>query len=215
MNVILKFTFLFLPIIGLGQQTICVYNNWELLGNDTVNLTINNLKQGLWINYETLFESIECYTPKQCTHQKIIKFIHSKGEYINGKKVGEWNHYYETGELKRKVVYSENEEKIGTSFEYFKNGRVKSEQNWINNMIESQKVFYENGLKKYESKFQNQKLVSFKIFYESGEIKYKGLNVNNWEIGEIILYEKSGEKKLAKPKKLGVLLSDEGLIEYL
>lgn len=215
MKATLKFIFLLLPIFTFGQQKVCVYNNYEVLGNDTINLTVDNVKEGLWINYEISYESIECFTPKKCYHQRSIKFINSKGEYLHGKKRGEWNYFYETGEIKRKVFYNDYEEKVGKSTEYFKNVKVKSEQNWNNGKIESQLVFYENGFKKYESKFQNGNIVSFTIFYKSGKIKYRGKDVNKWEIGEILSYKKNGEERFIRPKKLGELLADEGLIEYL
>jgi len=86
-----------MPIFCFGQQNVCVYNNYEVLGNDTINWTTDNIKEGNWIDYEVAYESIECFTPKKCYHQKAIRFIRSKGEYSNEKKL-------ENGNIITKVV---------------------------------------------------------------------------------------------------------------
>ncbi len=215
MKVLLKLILLSIPIFCFSQQEICVYNNFEILGNDTINLMSNNIKEGLWVDYETLSVSTACFTSNECYLKKSIRYIKSKGEYSKGKMVGEWFYYYDTEALKKINQYAENGKQIGTSFEYFKNGNIKSQQKWNNDQLESQIVFFENGNKKFESYFENQSLKSFIIYYESSELKYTGENVKDWKIEHLHYFDKNGQEKMISPKKLGELLSDEGLIEYL
>ena len=45
MKAIIKIILPSIPIVCLGQQKVCVYNDDEVLGNDTINKTANNVFQ--------------------------------------------------------------------------------------------------------------------------------------------------------------------------
>lgn len=204
-----------MPIFCLGQQEVCVYKNFEVLGKDTINVRLNDLKEGAWVYYVIAYESKACFTTAQCYHKKAIRFIKSKGEYVKGEKVGTWTEFYETGEIKRKLSYADGGRRNGVSMEFFKNGTVKSKQAWKEGEIESQIGFFENGNKRFEAKFENQSLAFFKIFYPSGKIKYLGETVAGWKIENLSYYRENGVKHKTRSKKYGALLAEEGLISYL
>ena len=215
MKEVIKFILFIFPIFGFGQQTVCVYNDFKVMGNDTINRTENNVKEGIWVNYETAYNSIACFTSTSCYHQEAIRFIKSRGEYKKGTKIGEWRFYYPSGELKRIDFYSEQGEKDGTSKEYYENGNVRSEHIWQNNELEFQFVYFDNGETKYEAKFNVNTIESFKIFYNTGELKFSGGNVVDWKIENLTFYTKNGEEIQTRIEGLGELLSNEGLVEYL
>lgn len=171
-----------IPILAFSQKTVWIYNDYKVLGNDTINRTVNNVKEGNWLNYEVTFNSIACFTSTNCYHQEAIRFIYSQGEFSKGIKIGEWSFYYPSGELNRKEFYSEEGEKVGNFTAYYRNGNVKCKHSWQNNELETQIVYFENGATKYEAKFEGKTIETFKIYYITGELKYLGSNIRDWKI---------------------------------
>lgn len=215
MKKVIQIILLIYPLLNYGQQTVCVYDDFKVLGNDTINRTANNVKDGIWVNYEVAFNSIHCFTSKSCYHQEAIRFINSRGEFSKGTKIGEWKYYYPTGELKRIDFLTEQGEKDGSSKEYYKNGNIRSRHNWQHNELELQFVYFDNGEIKYEAKFKGNTIESFKIFYKTGELKFLGSKIVDWKIENLTFYAKNGEEIKTRNKGLGELLSNEDLIEYL
>ncbi len=215
MKEVIRLILLIFPILNYGQQTVCVYDDFKVVGNDTINRTANNIKEGIWVNYEVAYNSIECFTSKSCYHQEAIRFISSKGQFSKGARIGEWKYYYPTGELKRIDLYCKAGKRKGTSKEYYKDGILRSKHRWENDKLNLQTVYFESGKKKYEAIFKENAIESFKIYYDTGELKFKGTNVIDWKIENLISFSKSGKEIQTRIKGIGELLSNEDLIEYL
>ena len=50
--------------------------------------------------------------------------IEAKGKFKNGKRVGKWRYYYESGKLKQLSSYSQTGERSGKWIKYNENGEV-------------------------------------------------------------------------------------------
>lgn len=56
--------------------------------------------------------------------------LKSKGEYKDGKKIGEWLFYFNSGELEQKGTFLEGELETGTWIWYHENGQILREENF-------------------------------------------------------------------------------------
>ncbi len=215
MKSILKVIFLLAPLISFGQMRLSVYPNFEILGKDTINRNIDNQKQGKWIYYKKGIESFSCFTPSTAYHSKTVDHIISKGNYLNGHKVGIWNIFYRNRKIKQTDHYNKVGQRDGISIKYFPSGKIRSKQHWTNDTLVSQLVFFENGHKNFESILKKGKIFSFDIFYKSGKIKFSGIMRTDWKIKELSKFEESGAVKKIQFKQFSRLMMEEDLLLYL
>ncbi len=206
--------FLFIPLISFGQIKLSVYPDFEILGKDTINRIIDHQKQGEWVYYLEGLEHISCFI-SNFYHGKTADHIKSKGNYLNGNKVGLWEMFFKNKDLKQTVFYNREGEKDGTSIEYFPNGKIKSEQVWKKDNLISQIVFFENGHKKFESEYSEGQINFFIVYYNSGKPKFQGELFPSMKIKELMKSDENGKTTRIKAKRFGNLMVEEGLLGYL
>ncbi len=83
--------------------------------------------------------------------------------------------YYKSGQQRTFVHYSDYLilEKEGSAIEYFENGQIKMEANYLNNNLHGNlNVFYENGTKKRVEKYDKGKIVSSICFDKNGQEEF-------------------------------------------
>lgn len=214
MKIFLKILLLTIPFFSFGQIKLSIHPGFEIIGKDTVNRTIDQQKQGTWVYYIEGLQHISCFTSNSY-YGKTIDYIKSKGTYSNGNKVGTWNLFYKSKELKQQYVYNNAGQKDGTSIEYFLNGKVKSKQVWEKDILIAQTVFFENGHKKIESKSVGGQIRSFVIYYTSGNPKFQGELFPSMKIKKLIKLETNGTTHKLEHKQFGSLMVEEGLLVYL
>lgn len=238
MKGIIKIMLLTFPLLGFGQMNIKVKHNYVLLGKDTINRKVDNLKEGNWIYYKSGTSSYTRFHDGSCVYQKTMGNITSKGNYRNSKRVGKWEYYYYNGALKRTENYTIDGIKHLLSFEYLMNGKIKSESKWNNGKLEEQTVYFQNGkvksqsfwdntiLEKQKAFYPNSQLKfnsnsfkggqkKFEIFHESGIVKYKGTVTKDWEIKKLEAFDDEGNKIIIRKITFGELLVNEGLTNLL
>lgn len=81
--------------------------------------------------------------------------------------------YYSTGELKSEYYLNDNGKKEGGFVEYFKDGTIKEEYNFVDGQAEGTgKGYYPSGNLKIEAHFNNNlKNGNYKDYYEDGNLK--------------------------------------------
>ncbi|HBK72475.1 MAG TPA: hypothetical protein DDZ39_12620 [Flavobacteriaceae bacterium] len=112
----------------------------------------------------------------------------------NGKKTGEWNWYFETGDLKKTGSYVEGE-KTGTWNEYYYNGERKKRTYYTNGLITEKSSYYENGRKMVKGTFdENEKKHGvWEQYYDYWELKLKGEYHHGNKHGQWKYYTDSGK----------------------
>ena len=116
------------------------------------------------------------------------------GNYVNGKKSGNWNSYYSSGRKKLSGDYS-NGYRHGAFTEWYENGQKKSVINYSYDIVDGKMtVYYDTGAVFYEGNM-NDKDGSVKGYDQNGTLRFegkleKGKKVGNWkyydEMGNLI-----------------------------
>jgi len=130
--------------------------------------------------------------------------IHDK----DGKKTGEWNWYFETGDLKESGSYKEDQKK-GTWNEYYYNGERKKRTNYTNGLITEKSTYYENGRKMVTGTFdKNEKKHGiWEQYYDYWGLKLKGEYHHGSKHGQWKYYTDSGKLKKIENYKTGKRIS--------
>lgn len=153
--------------------------SYDIIEGDTINYTdVNNLKQGLWIDYDKKIE----------------------GSYIDNKQEGIWKAYYKNGNIKSEITYI-NGEKKGYAKIYYENGKIAEEGTWlVDKWVGSYKSYYSNGKLSYLWNFNEHgsRCGYQKYFYENGKIKIEGEWEDGQETGVIKEYFSSGSLRAEK-----------------
>ena len=114
-----------------------------------------------------------------------------KGNYVDGKQVGEVVLCYDDGTIQDKGQYDQDGKKHGEWLHYYPSGELKSKENYTNGIG--------NGI--------------FTRYYEGGQVKGKYNSVNGKREGEHIEYYPNGNVKMIINYKGG--LRNGKTIEYL
>lgn len=151
--------------------------------NDTVNITDEEgLKQGLWLYF---FND--------------GKTISQKGEYIDSKKEGIWQTFYENENPKTSITYSKNRQ-TGYAIIYYDDGTICEEGNWKENRwIGEYKYYYKNGEPAYIWNFDEEgaRNGTQKYFHENGNLRIEGEWIAGKETGLINEYYENGNLKIS------------------
>ena len=163
--------------------------SYEIFKGDTVNcIDKNNFKQGYWVEHKPFSED------------KI-----QEGNYIDGKKEGNWKSYYSGGILKSEITYKHGE-KYGKAKIYFENGNLAEEGVWlIDKWVDKYKVYYQNGKLSYVWNYNEYGTRSGyqKYYYKNGNIKIEGKWEDGKENGVIREYYNDGSLRSEKIFKNG------------
>ena len=122
----------------------------------------------------------------------------SKGEYFNNEAVGNWEFYYENGNLKMKLEIEDDD--VGY-WEYFYENGHRSREGVIGDKMKQGewRIYYESGKLKGEGAYINDKMERLWHFYNedgklTGEIDY---TINKGKYSE---YYSTGELKAEGPR---------------
>ena len=112
--------------------------------------------------------------------------------------------FYPNKKIKSEGIYIQDSIRNGWYKEYFENGNLKAEDNYLNGLREGMGIdYYENNIAKSKVNFKNGKADGISLYYyPDGKIKSEGYWVNGKEFGHSIFYFKNGQ------------LDEYGLIDF-
>lgn len=118
----------------------------------------------------------------------------SKGEYVDGKREGEWKWYYEDGTLKE-VSRFKNGNREGESEQYFPNGLPSFKASYKNGSLDGNYTAYDiSGYKTQSGTMENGKLEgTVTTYYEDGTTKATINYLGGKLSGELTLYSIDGK----------------------
>ena len=141
------------------------------------NQTVNGVRQGHWV-IETRSGKLE------------------EGEYVDGKKDGEWTTTAKNGTVRSRVTFDHGVAR-GRAVYYFDSGSVMEEGVWNIDHWEGDYVrYYENGNKACEFNFDaTGKRAGTQVYYhENGNKMYEGDWRNGKAKGTLTIYDEDGRK---------------------
>ena len=120
--------------------------------------------------------------------------LQSEGEYVGGKKHGDWLNYYSSGKTKSKGRY-ENDLTVGKWEYYFENGTVNSVGEFVNGQKSGYwKSMNTDGTLRNEVSYE-QGVGSFREYYPSGKLHAKGQLANDKKEGKWEYFFEDGKKE--------------------
>lgn len=165
-------------ILFLFVNEVCS-QNFRIHEGDTINLTDGNkMKQGLWMNFDA-------------TNTVVIE----KGTYLEGKKEGEWIHYFPNGNIKHKITFKKGIAN-GPAVFYYENGKMWEKGTWIiDHWVGDYQFFYPSGQIAYDWKYNKigKRTGEQKYYHENGNVKYKGNWENGKTTGSLKIYNEKGD----------------------
>jgi antitoxin component YwqK of YwqJK toxin-antitoxin module len=134
-----------------------------------------------------------------------------EGEFKDGKPVGEWTRYHETGQVKAKIRYSDNSDSAYVRL-FDKRSSKIAEGYYINEKKTGKWTYYSNGKVISEENFLNgEKDGLSRNFYTSGEILDETEWRNGKKEGKYQAYFKGGKPymqcKFSNDKRNGLCLT--------
>ena len=136
-----------------------------------------------------------------------------QGEVVEGKKVGVWLNFYESGQLYSRSIYSEPNVYSGEYSEYYENGCLRVKGQYVDNNRDGLfGMFHENCKVQIAGKFDKGKKVGEWVsLYDSELVFVKGVfNEKGERHGNWFLYSKSGEVRGQISYNKGEIVSKKG-----
>ncbi|MDQ3111535.1 MAG: tetratricopeptide repeat protein, partial [Bacteroidota bacterium] len=120
--------------------------------------------------------------------------LFSKGDYVNGKREGEWVWFYEDGTLKETSRF-ENGVREGKSEQFYDNGLPSFKTSYKNGLLEGEYSAYDiTGYKTQSGIMSNGKLNGIVTTYHEDGTENAKLNYFNGQLsGELIIYTIDGK----------------------
>jgi antitoxin component YwqK of YwqJK toxin-antitoxin module len=109
--------------------------------------------------------------------------LKESGIYVNGQRVGLWKSFYKSGSLKHEITYTNGQAKGPARF-YYRDGQLWEEGFWdIDHWRGEYNLYHANGQKFYEWNYNDsgKRTGKQKYFHANGEVQYSG----DWENGKI------------------------------
>lgn len=145
-------------------------------------LTINEKKQNQFKKGKTVKFSKYNYPIKRNIVEKWSSGkLKKKGEKICDTKVGKWEYFYYSGELKKIREYNDNGILDGQQKTFYENGNTKEVFYYKNGLLQGDNSFwYDNGNKKAEYVYDNgKKHGTNRLWYKNGNLKFVGRYKDN------------------------------------
>lgn len=173
----------------------------EQVSNDTINtVDLKGKKQGRWVYYGAHKDS-SCYGKNQKVEE---------GQFVDGKRTGEWINYYCNGNKKSILNYTKGIP-TGKLVIYDSNGKVVEEGTRLNNKwVGEYKFYYPNGKIQYQFVFNEKGFRSGlqKFYYENGAIASEVEFNDGFEDGAYKEYDATGKLKTGKIYRKGKVVSE-------
>jgi antitoxin component YwqK of YwqJK toxin-antitoxin module len=134
-----------------------------------------------------------------------------EGEFKDGKPVGEWTRFHESGQVKAKINYAENSDSaFAQLFDVW--GKKIADGAYVNEKREGKWIFFSNNVKVAEEEFSNGEKHGFsRKFYPSGEVLEESEWQNGVQEGNYRVFFKTGKPymqcKFSTGKRNGLCLS--------
>jgi len=199
-----------------AQLFTCFCDSFEIFGRDTINRYVNGNKSGKWIEFDynsRITWSTACFYTgsvsdwdRMCFKRRHFSSYSGSGNYLNGKKVGEWDYYYPNYKSKKQGYSYSPRNMDSTSAEYYPDSVIKVKQNWVDGKLVSQKALYRDRTIWYLSE-ENNDTTSFELYWPNGNLKYKGKAIYSWDLIELTYYDYYGELRINMVENFGILLS--------
>lgn len=138
---------------------------------------------------------------------------YSEGNFVNGKRDGDWVWYFENGVVKERSTF-EKGERTGPSKEYYDNGLLSTECTYEHGLLQGKFIAYDvSGVKSQEANMNAGKLNGAAIiYYEDGTIKAEMTYLLGLLSGELVVNNVDG--KLTKKLNYKVDLRNGSSKEY-
>jgi uncharacterized protein len=116
----------------------------------------------------------------------------SKGHYLDGRKEGTYEYYYENGEPKALETYTNDQ--MLTEKRWFENGHLNMEANYENGMLEGiLKKYFDNGQLMLEQEYvKDKKHGKYTSYYSNGNLCNEGFYMNDEPKGDMKYYRQDG-----------------------
>ncbi|MBN2776790.1 MAG: hypothetical protein JXR36_04065 [Bacteroidales bacterium] len=117
---------------------------------------------------------------------------------INKKKQGKWVKYYDSGKIKYKG-YFVNDQPTGTFMFYHTNGKIKSLMNYDDNGFATTEIYWKNGNDAAKGQYNDKKerIGKWEIFFEDGSLaSIINYNDSGKAHGEVIMYYPGTTRKV-------------------
>jgi antitoxin component YwqK of YwqJK toxin-antitoxin module len=128
--------------------------------------------------------------------------LKTSGQYREGKKVGKWQDYYESGELSKIYTYTRQGKQTGFQESYYKSGNLKSKTGKSNTGSFIEEGFYGNGALFYVMTLSRRPKSDFLIkngvyreFFKDKNVKIEANYKKGQLEGTWIKYYNSGQKE--------------------
>jgi len=136
--------------------------------------------------------------------------IHSEGNFTNNKKTGEWNWWFDTGEIKENGHFDKKGKKTGYWKSWYSNGILDHEGSYIADKENNEwKWYFKNGQQSSKELYKKGKLISFEFWNEDGskvegDIQFDELLESKESVAALMLYivEKSEYPERAKQQNI-------------
>lgn len=206
---------LFFTSLGLYAQlpSVCVYDGFEVLGNDTINRVIDDKKEGKWLHYVSGGSAISCFGEgNYCSRKHFITYRISEGIYKNNKRIGLWKWYVSPESFERIAFYDNNGMLHNEDTKYFHDKTRHSIAFWRHGFLLKRETFYQDGTLNFIETNDTSGTRIFKVFYPEGTLKLLG-TLENQEIKTLKAFGKNGKEVPFKKYAYQILLIDFGLTE--
>ncbi len=121
--------------------------------------------------------------------------LKESGTYVSGEKDGLWKSYYKSGTLKHEITYRDGMAKGPAKF-YYRDGQLWEEGFWnINHWEGEYNLYHANGQKFYEWNYDasGKRTGEQKYFHANGQLQYSGQWKNGNVDGEVSVFNNKGQ----------------------
>lgn len=134
-----------------------------------------------------------------------------QGQFKDGKPVGEWTRFYEGGQVKAKINYTENSDSAFAQL-FDEWGKKIAEGAYVNEKREGKWIFFSNNVKISEEEFsEGRKHGISRTYYPTGEVLEESEWENGTREGNYRVFFKNGKPymqcKFSNGKRNGLCLS--------
>lgn len=175
-------------------------------------------KTGKWKDYEVDYENVFLANDNEMPFIRIGTYlIYGKGEYLRGKRIGEWKHYVLVDKSFKKIHFKTstyiNGEQDGEATYYFQSGEVAGKVSFKGDFFNGKFTqYYPNGDVSATTIFKDSKRVGAQFRYGvNGNLSSKQIFVDDSLHGEQIYYYNDGKVQWSSEYKMGV---EHGTYKY-
>lgn len=202
-----------IPLSTIGQ-VICPCDSFDYYwGGDTINLIVNDQRQGLWVDYDQIIafiDGIECRGGKAISNYT----IKSKGNYLDNKRDGNWTFYHTDTIISRYAKYDNGKlDSVDTSYDF--KGIIVSQIFWDSGAKDSVIVYYSDRSIRYKGYYDSGRFTDFVIYYPGGDIKLKANGLVNTNPTSIEYFDDNGNGLKLRNNDFTMIMLTDDLLKFI